>query len=421
MTGTEFLELDVENGIDSFSRASNAESVREDEDELLWAALSRFSSQKQTNFALLRLTVSKFDDGKERSEAIDVRKLDCFNRELVVKRALATTEQDNYKLLSAIKECLNRSRGCKTGEGLDGVQNIICTTMSSIRALTLALALNRSKILFNHVLFVEYLLQPEQLNKIFELCGSPDEIIWPGVSKIPWYNKFKPTRPMKRRVRDFDCHALDLLEKMLTLDPSQRISAKNALDAEYFWTDPLPCDPRRFPDKEKKATATTKRRDGKETEIAAPTTTCLSTSNRPNPMNNSQALVSAGPSHHHYGKPRGPPRGPNRYPPSSNPSGGYYPDRGGQGGGYSSGSYPPRGGDLHILEAVSLQLAVPEEPLLVVMELVHLITPRAVNMEVLLRVEVKTQWAVIEISSMVSSNKCKIIASWNIHKLNSND
>ncbi|CAL5426860.1 unnamed protein product [Camellia sinensis] len=106
--GTEFFELEVESGIDCFSRASNAESVREDEDELLWAALSRLPSQKQTNFALLRRTVSKLDGGEERSEAIDVRKLDRFNRELVVKRALATTEQDNYKLLSAIKERLDR-------------------------------------------------------------------------------------------------------------------------------------------------------------------------------------------------------------------------------------------------------------------------------------------------------------------------
>lgn len=46
------------------------------------------------------------------------------------------------------------------------------------------------------------LLQPEQLNKIFELCGTPDELTWPGVSKIPWYNKFKPTRPMKKRIRE---------------------------------------------------------------------------------------------------------------------------------------------------------------------------------------------------------------------------
>ncbi|CAA6664395.1 unnamed protein product [Spirodela intermedia] len=93
--------------------------------------------------------------------------------------------------------------------------------------------------------------EPEQLTKIFELCGTPDEVNWPGVSKIPWYNNFKPPKPMKRRVREafkhFDRHALELLERMLTLDPSQRISAKDALDAEYFWTDPLPCDPKSLP------------------------------------------------------------------------------------------------------------------------------------------------------------------------------
>ncbi|RZB67351.1 Cyclin-dependent kinase C-2 isoform B [Glycine soja] len=91
--------------------------------------------------------------------------------------------------------------------------------------------------------------EPEQLNKIYELCGAPNEVNWPGVSKIPYYNKFMPTRPMKRRLREvfrhFDHHALELLEKMLTLDPAQRITAKDALDAEYFWTDPLPCDPKR--------------------------------------------------------------------------------------------------------------------------------------------------------------------------------
>ncbi|XP_073105256.1 cyclin-dependent kinase C-2 isoform X2 [Elaeis guineensis] len=91
--------------------------------------------------------------------------------------------------------------------------------------------------------------EPEQLTKIFELCGTPDEVNWPGVSKIPWYNNFKPSRPIKRRLREvfklFDRHALELLERMLTLDPSQRISAKDALDAEYFWNDPLPCDPKR--------------------------------------------------------------------------------------------------------------------------------------------------------------------------------
>ncbi|XP_020596167.1 cyclin-dependent kinase C-2-like, partial [Phalaenopsis equestris] len=93
--------------------------------------------------------------------------------------------------------------------------------------------------------------EPEQLTKIFELCGTPDEVNWPGVTKMPWYNNFKPSRPTKRRVRElfkhFDRHALELLERMLMLDPSQRISAKDALDAEYFWADPLPCDPKSLP------------------------------------------------------------------------------------------------------------------------------------------------------------------------------
>ncbi|KAK3001222.1 hypothetical protein RJ639_020719 [Escallonia herrerae] len=239
--------------------------------------------------------------------------------------------------------------------------------------------------------------EPEQLNKIYELCGSPDEINWPGVSGIPWYNKFKPTRQMKRRVKEvfrhFDHHALDLLEKMLTLDPSQtslgfglnsvitllhglysvpvdrerkdqRISAKDALDAEYFWIDPLPCDPKTLPKYESSHEFQTKkkRQQQRQNEEMAkrqklqhpqqhsrlPPIQQTGQAHPPqwagpnHPMNSSQPPLSSGPSHHQYGKPRGP-GGPNRYPPSANPSGGYYPDRGGQGGGFSGGPYPPQG------------------------------------------------------------------------------
>lgn len=56
------------------------------------------------------------------------------------------------------------------------------------------------------------------------------------------------------------------------------------------------------------------------------------------PTNNAPPQVPAGPSHHFYGKPRGPP-GPNRYPPSGNQSRGYNQSR----GGYSSGSYHQQG------------------------------------------------------------------------------
>ncbi|RWR89893.1 cyclin-dependent kinase C-2-like protein [Cinnamomum micranthum f. kanehirae] len=205
---------------------------------------------------------------------------------------------------------------------------------------------------------------PEQLNKIFELCGGPDEAIWPGVTKMPWYTNFKPTRPMKKRLREvfkhFDRHALELLERMLTLDPSQRISAKDALDAEYFWNDPLPCDPKSLPKYESSHEFQTKKKRqqqrqheemAKRQKLQHPPQHARLPPIQPTgqahpqlrpgpnqPIHNSQPPVVAGPSHH-YGKPR-PSGGPNRYPPGGNPSGGYNPNRGGQGGGYSGGPYP---------------------------------------------------------------------------------
>jgi hypothetical protein len=33
---------------------------------------------------------------------------------------------------------------------------------------------------------------PEQLEKIFEKCGSPTEQTWPGVEKLPNYNAMMP-------------------------------------------------------------------------------------------------------------------------------------------------------------------------------------------------------------------------------------
>jgi len=82
--------------------------------------------------------------------------------------------------------------------------------------------------------------EQDQLSKIFELCGSPNEENWPGVSKLPLYKTMAihPVTPTKRRLRDmlqnFDHHAVDLIERMLILNPTQRISAQDALAAAYF-------------------------------------------------------------------------------------------------------------------------------------------------------------------------------------------
>ncbi|KAK6923397.1 Protein kinase domain, partial [Dillenia turbinata] len=219
--------------------------------------------------------------------------------------------------------------------------------------------------------------EPDQLNKIFELCGSPDETNWPNVSSMQWYNNFKPNRPLKRRVREvfrhFDRNALELLERMLTLNPEKRISAKDALDAEYFWTDPLPCDPKSLPKYESSHEFQTKKKRqqqrqneeiAKRNKMTHPQQHArlppiqVSGQAPPHwhgpshPVNNFQPPVPAGPPVHHYGKPHGPSGGTNRFPPGGNPVGGYNPNHSGQVGTYTGGPYPqgrgpPYGGSVH--------------------------------------------------------------------------
>ncbi|KAM7262282.1 hypothetical protein ACFE04_021359 [Oxalis oulophora] len=104
--------------------------------------------------------------------------------------------------------------------------------------------------------------EADQIKKIFQLCGYPSENDWPGISKIPWFKNFKSLRLMKRQLRDvfqINKHALNLLDQLLELDPSKRISAKDALDADYFWTEPLPSDPKSLPKYESSHEYQTKR------------------------------------------------------------------------------------------------------------------------------------------------------------------
>ncbi|CAM8921973.1 unnamed protein product [Rhodiola kirilowii] len=106
--------------------------------------------------------------------------------------------------------------------------------------------------------------EPDQINKIYELCGAPDEVNWPGVSELPRYRKLRVSRHRQRRLREvfsqFDRHAVDLLDKMLTLDPAQRISAADALNAEYFLSEPVPCDPKSLPQYESSHEFTTNKK-----------------------------------------------------------------------------------------------------------------------------------------------------------------
>lgn len=76
----------------------------------------------------------------------------------------------------------------------------------------------------------------QQLLLIFRLLGTPNEQMWPGVSKLPnWheYPQWKP-KPVSTLVPNLDEDGLDLLTKMLVYEPVKRISAKKAMEHPYF-------------------------------------------------------------------------------------------------------------------------------------------------------------------------------------------
>ncbi|KAK2565947.1 Cyclin-dependent kinase 9, partial [Acropora cervicornis] len=90
--------------------------------------------------------------------------------------------------------------------------------------------------------------EQHQLTLISHLCGSITSEVWPAVEKLDLFNKMVlPTnqkRRVKERLRSYvnDNLALDLIDQMLTIDPSHRIDADTALNHDFFWSDPLPSD-----------------------------------------------------------------------------------------------------------------------------------------------------------------------------------
>ncbi|KAK4492092.1 hypothetical protein RD792_002889 [Penstemon davidsonii] len=160
--GSEYFELDVEfEGENSFARPSNAESVANDEEELRWAAIERLPSQHRSNFALLRRSASQSDGGEEFTDTVDVRKLDRFNRELVVKRALATTAQDNFILLSGIKERLDRV-GLEIPKVEVRFENLQITANVQLGSRALPTLVNYSRNMIENVLTTLRIFRPKR-------------------------------------------------------------------------------------------------------------------------------------------------------------------------------------------------------------------------------------------------------------------
>ncbi|XP_054769366.1 cyclin-dependent kinase 9-like [Lytechinus pictus] len=89
--------------------------------------------------------------------------------------------------------------------------------------------------------------EQHQLTLISHLCGSITSSVWPGLEKLELSHTLELPKGQKRKVKDRlrsyvkDQQALDLIDKLLNLDPKTRIDADLALNHDFFWVDPMPC------------------------------------------------------------------------------------------------------------------------------------------------------------------------------------
>jgi len=81
----------------------------------------------------------------------------------------------------------------------------------------------------------------DHLHEIYKVCGTPDKNGWTDAATMPWVKKHKPLeRRLKEEFSNQDPIAVDLLDHLLQLDPKKRFNASQALDHDYFFTEPEP-------------------------------------------------------------------------------------------------------------------------------------------------------------------------------------
>ncbi|UZJ52652.1 hypothetical protein CBS101457_001972 [Exobasidium rhododendri] len=109
----------------------------------------------------------------------------------------------------------------------------------------------------------------DQLELISKICGSPNEASYPGWNTLPGVKNADPNGRLDqepdvpgrhdfgqypRRVFSYFTTTFaitkdwaDLIDKLLVLDPCKRLTAKEALEHEWFWQTPYPADPDSLP------------------------------------------------------------------------------------------------------------------------------------------------------------------------------
>jgi len=76
----------------------------------------------------------------------------------------------------------------------------------------------------------------DEIFRIFRILGTPNEDAWPGVTLLQDWNEDFPVWPSLNVARfcNLSETGVDLVEKLIALDPRRRISCKEALAHPYF-------------------------------------------------------------------------------------------------------------------------------------------------------------------------------------------
>lgn len=88
--------------------------------------------------------------------------------------------------------------------------------------------------------------EQHQISLISQLCGSITPEVYPGVENLEQYTKLELPKDQKRKIRERlkhyvkDSNCVDLIDKLLILDPKRRLDSDACLDHDVFLEDPLP-------------------------------------------------------------------------------------------------------------------------------------------------------------------------------------
>ncbi|KAK6455149.1 kinase of RNA polymerase II carboxy-terminal domain, alpha subunit [Scheffersomyces xylosifermentans] len=84
-----------------------------------------------------------------------------------------------------------------------------------------------------------------QLCKIYNVMGTPTLEEWPNIQNLPWFEMLKPKVNTASKFEEkyksiMSPDSYDLALKLLALNPSERLSAEEALEHDYFKNEPQP-------------------------------------------------------------------------------------------------------------------------------------------------------------------------------------